>query len=57
MTGCGPVVRGLTARSFTPVQKLEFLAAYETACESDKGGAFLRREGLHSSQMTESGGG
>lgn len=40
-------------RSFTPVQKLEFLAAYETACESNEGGAFLRREGLYSSQMTE----
>ena len=40
-------------RSFTPVQKLEFLGAYETACESNEGGAFLRREGLYSSQMTE----
>jgi transposase len=40
-------------RSFTPVQKLEFLAAYENACENDAGGAFLRTEGLYSSQMTE----
>ena len=40
-------------RSFTPVQKLEFLAAYENACESNEGGAFLRTEGLYSSQMTE----
>ncbi len=40
-------------RSFTPAQKLEFLAAYENACESNEGGAFLRREGLYSSQMTE----
>lgn len=40
-------------RSFTPVQKLEFLAAYVTACESNEGGAFLRKEGLYSSQMTE----
>ena len=40
-------------RSFTPVQKLEFLTAYETACEGNEGGAFLRREGLYSSQMTE----
>jgi transposase len=40
-------------RSFTPVQKLEFLTAYEDACESNEGGAFLRREGLYSSQMTE----
>lgn len=40
-------------RSFTPVQKLEFLAGYENACESSEGGAFLRREGLYSSQITE----
>ena len=40
-------------RSFTPVQKLEFLTAYENACENNEGGAFLRREGLYSSQMTE----
>ncbi|MHA7224231.1 hypothetical protein ACX80S_18280 [Arthrobacter sp. RHLT1-20] len=35
------------------MQKLEFLAAYENACESNEGGAFLRTEGLYSSQMTE----
>jgi transposase len=35
------------------VQKLEFLTAYENACESNEGGAFLRTEGLYSSQMTE----
>jgi transposase len=40
-------------RSFTPVQKLEFLAGYESACENSGGGAFLRREGPYSSQMTE----
>lgn len=40
-------------RSFTPVQKLEFLTGYENACESGEGGAFLRREGLYSSQITE----
>lgn len=40
-------------RSFSPVQKLEFLAAYESACEKNEGGAFLRQEGLFSSQMTE----
>ena len=44
---------GPRRRSFTPVQKLEFLAAYENACESNEGGAFLRTEGLYSSQMTE----
>jgi transposase len=40
-------------RLFTPVQKLEFLAAYENACLKNEGGAFLRTEGLYSSQMTE----
>jgi hypothetical protein len=29
------------------------LTAYEAACQSNEGGAFLRREGLYSSQMTE----
>jgi transposase len=29
------------------------LTAYENACENNEGGAFLRREGLYSSQMTE----
>ena len=40
-------------RSFTPAQKLEHLAAYESACESSQGGAYLRSEGLFSSQITE----
>ncbi len=40
-------------RSFTPAQKLEHLAAYETACEHNQGGAYLRQEGLYSSQITE----
>jgi transposase len=40
-------------RSFTPSQKLEFLTVYEAACQSNEGGAFLRRDGLYSSQMTE----
>ena len=40
-------------RSFTPAQKLEFLAAYDNACQSNEGGAFLRQEGLYSSQMTK----
>jgi transposase len=29
------------------------LAAYENACLKNEGGAFLRAEGLYSSQMTE----
>ena len=40
-------------RSFTPAQKLEHLAAYEAACETSQGGAYLRSEGLFSSQITE----
>ena len=40
-------------RSFTPAQKLEHVAAYEAACETSQGGAYLRSEGLFSSQITE----
>jgi len=38
----GPMRR----RSFTPAQKLKYLAEYETACETGQGGEFLRRSGL-----------
>ena len=48
----GPVDRGLAGRS-PRRSSLNFLAAYEAACQSNEGGAFLRREGLYSSQMTE----
>ena len=40
-------------RSFTPTQKLEHLTAYEAACAISQGGAYLRSEGLFSSQITE----
>ena len=40
-------------RSFAPAQKLEHLAEYEAACQSGQGGAYLRREGLYSSLITE----
>jgi transposase len=40
-------------RSFTPSQKLKYLAAYEVACETGQGGAYLRREGLYSSLISE----
>src|SRR4051795_1393140 len=40
-------------RSFTPAQKLEHLAAYEAACRTSEGGAYLRSQGLFSSQITE----
>jgi transposase len=40
-------------RTFTPAQKLELLAGYEQAAALGEGGAFLRREGLYSSLITE----
>ena len=40
-------------RSFTPAQKLRHLSEYETACEAGQGGAYLRREGLYSSLISE----
>ena len=40
-------------RSFTPAQKLRLLTEYEDACLTRGGGAYLRREGLHSSQVSE----
>lgn len=40
-------------RSFTPAQKLEHLASYEAAVAQGSGGAYLRQEGLYSSQITE----
>lgn len=40
-------------RSFTPAQKLKYLAEYEAACETGQGGAYLRGEGLYSSLISE----
>ena len=40
-------------RVFTPAEKLAHLAAYDAACEQGQGGAYLRREGLYSSHVTE----
>src|SRR5664280_2675886 len=40
-------------RSFTPAQKLAHLASYEAAVAQGSGGAYLRQEGLYSSQITE----
>lgn len=40
-------------RAFTPAEKLEHLTAYEAACESGGGGAYLRGQGVYSSQITE----
>jgi len=40
-------------RSFTPGQKLKYLSEYEVACETGEGGAYLRRQGLYSSLISE----
>ena len=40
-------------RSWTPAQKLRYLAEYEIACETGQGAAYLRRAGLYSSLMSE----
>jgi transposase len=45
----GPVRR----RSITPAQKLVHLTAYEEATRSGGGGAYLREQGIYSSQITE----
>ena len=47
--GSGPTAR----RSFTPAQKLDHLAAYEDAISRNGGGAYLREQGIYSSQITE----
>ncbi len=55
MSKPGPRAGGPTPRrSFTPAQKLAYLDAYQQACDDGTGGgAYLRREGLYSSQITE----
>ena len=40
-------------RTFTPAQKLDLLAGYEDAILRNEGGAYLRKEGIYSSQVTE----
>jgi transposase len=40
-------------RAFTAADKLAYLQAYEQACEHGEGGAYLRREGLYSSLISE----
>jgi transposase len=40
-------------RTFTPAQKLDLLAGYEDAILRNEGGAFLREQGIYSSQVTE----
>ena len=48
-----PRADGPRRRTFTPDQKLAHLTAYEEACRQQQGGAYLRREGLYSSLITE----
>lgn len=40
-------------RAFSAADKLAHLTAYEQACQSNGGGAYLRREGLYSSLISE----
>jgi transposase len=40
-------------RTFAASEKLAHLSAYEQACEQGEGGAYLRREGLYSSLISE----
>ncbi|MEW1980208.1 IS3 family transposase [Citricoccus sp. NPDC079358] len=54
MSSPGPRAGGpRPRRSFTPAQKLEYLAQYEEACTRQEGSAFLRGQGLYSSQIAE----
>ena len=54
MSGSSPRAGGPSRRrSFTPAQKLEHVTAYEEALARGEGGAYLRREGLYSSLMSE----
>ena len=55
MSGSQPRAGGPSRRrTFAPAEKLQHLAAYEQACRDHQGGAYLRQEGLYSSQITES---
>jgi transposase len=54
MSGSQPRAGGPSRRrTFAPAEKLQHLAAYDDACKEGQGGAYLRREGLYSSQVTE----
>ena len=56
MTNASPGPRAggpKSRRTFTPAQKLDLLAGYEDAVLRNEGGAYLRKEGIYSSQMTE----
>lgn len=53
MNSSHPRSGGPKRRSFTAEQKLAHVAAYEQALAEGQGGAYLRREGLYSSLMSE----
>lgn len=54
MSGSQPRAGGPSRRrTFAPGEKLQHLTAYDEACLDSQGGAYLRREGLYSSQITE----
>lgn len=54
MTKPGPRAGGPSSRrTFTPAEKLHHLAAYDEAIQSHGGGAYLREQGIYSSQVTE----
>lgn len=54
MTKPGPRAVGPSSRrTFTPAEKLHHLAAYDEAIRSHGGGAYLREQGIYSSQVTE----
>lgn len=40
-------------RTISPAQKLEYLAGYDQAIQTQDGGAYLRAHGLYSSQIAE----
>lgn len=54
MTNPGPRAGGPSRRrTFTPTEKLDLLSGYEEAIAEQKGGAYLRKNGVYSSQITE----
>lgn len=53
MSAPRPRADGPRRRTFTPQQKLAHLEAYEQASQQQEGGAYLRREGLYSSLISE----
>jgi transposase len=54
MSGSQPRAGGPSRRrTFAPAEKSRHLVAYDEACLDGQGGAYLRGEGLYSSQITE----